>query len=114
MRAKGSTDGRPANRLVYVAPSPIHGNGLFASKPLLSGTLIGVYEGPMTDTDGSYVLWIDNGPGAGWTGYDGMNEMRFMNHADEPNAEMDGLYCYALQDIPRGAEITIDYGWNDS
>jgi SET domain-containing protein len=40
--------------------------------------------------------------------------MRFMNHANTPNAEMDGLDCYALQNIVAGAEITIDYGWNES
>ena len=52
--------------------------------------------------------------GADWTGYEGRNEMRFMNHSDDPNAEMDGLYCYAVRDIALGCEITIDYGWNDS
>jgi hypothetical protein len=40
--------------------------------------------------------------------------MRFLNHADRPNAEMDGLDCYALTLIPAGTEITIDYGWNDA
>jgi len=49
-----------------------------------------------------------------WTGYDGRNELRFMNHSDQPNAELDGLDCYALTDIQAGTEITIDYGWNDA
>ena len=102
------------NDRVYVAPSAIHGRGLFAARRLRAGQLIGVYRGPKVTRDDIYVLWIENETGNGWTGYEGENEMRFMNHADEPNAEMDGLYCYALKNISRGNEITIDYGWNDS
>ena len=104
---------RNSNRLVYVAPSPIHGRGLFAARPIEAGQLIGVYEGPEVAEDGAHVLWLQDDDG-GWRAYDGRNEMRFMNHADQPNAEMDGLECYALQDIATGAEITIDYGWGDS
>ena len=106
--------GNCGNELVYTAQSPIHGHGLFAARPLSAGQLIGVYEGPEVEDDDIYVLWIEDDNGENWTGYNGKNEMRFMNHADQPNAEMDGLYCYALNNIPRDAEITIDYGWNDS
>jgi len=102
------------NILVFVAPSAIHGRGLFATQALSAGQLIGVYEGPEVEEDGMYVLWIEDEAAGSWTGYDGINEMRFMNHADTPNAEMDGLNCYALAHIAAEAEITIDYGWNDS
>jgi SET domain-containing protein len=102
------------NERVYVARSPIHGHGLFAARPLLSGDFIGRYEGPEVTEDGIYVLWIENENGEDWTGYDGQNEMRFMNHSDSPTAEMDGLDCYALSDIDPDTEITIDYGWDDS
>ena len=81
---------------------------------LAAGELIGVYEGPQVEEDGTYVLWVEDEPGGGWTGYDGRNDMRFLNHSPAPNAEMDGLYCYALENIPAGREITIDYGWEDS
>lgn len=101
------------NSLVYIAASRIHGKGLFAARPLQSGQLIGVYDGPVVEEDGAHVLWIENGQG-GWTAYDGKNEMRYMNHADKPTAEMDGLHCYALVDMEANTEITIDYGWNDS
>jgi SET domain-containing protein len=97
-----------------VAPSPIHGQGLFAARTLPAGKLIGFYEGQQVEEDGIYVLWIEDEPGGSWTGYDGCNEMRFMNHSDRPNAEMDGLACYALEEIGPGTEITIDYGWSDS
>lgn len=102
------------NNKVLVRASPIHGRGLFAACTLAPGELIGVYAGPEVDEDGTYVLWIENEAGGTWTGFDGRNEMRFMNHADEPNAEMDGLECYALTEIQPGDEITIDYGWNDA
>ena len=103
-----------SNGLVFIASSPIHGQGLFAAQELTAGQLIGVYEGPIVEDDGMYVLWIEDEPGGGWTGYDGRNELRFMNHSDEPNAEMDGLRCYSLGIIQTGMEITIDYGWDDS
>lgn len=102
------------NKLVYVAPSEIHGKGLFAALPLQKGQLIGIYDGPVVDEDDIYVLWIEGDAGEEWTGYDGKNEMRFMNHAGSPTAEMDGLYCYALVNIETDTEITIDYGWDDS
>lgn len=102
------------NGLVFVARSAIHGQGLFAAIPLEAGQLIGVYEGEVVDEDDTYVLWIEDGDGKSWTGYDGINEMRFMNHSSNPNAEMDGLDCYATRDIVPGEEITIDYGWDES
>ena len=104
----------PENQLIFVDQSPIHGRGLFAASDLSEGEMIGVYEGPEVEEDGMYVLWVEDTPGGGWTGYDGGNDLRFMNHADRPNAELDGLNCYTLMDIPAGTEITIDYGWNDS
>lgn len=95
---------------LYVATSPIHGLGLFAARTLRAGELIGVYDGPQVTQDGPHVLWVEDEPDGAWTGYDGRNEMRYMNHSVRPNAEMDGLQCYALREIPRDAEITIDYG----
>jgi len=102
------------NPLVFIERSPIHGRGLFATTDLATGAMIGVYEGPVVEEDGMYVLWVEDTPGGKWTGYDGRNELRFMNHSDQPNAELDGLDCYALTDIQAGTEITIDYGWNDA
>lgn len=97
-----------------VAESPIHGKGLFAGVDLQPGEPIGQYDGPVVEENGMHVLWVENEESDGWIGYDGQNELRYMNHADRPNAEMDGLECYAIEFIPAGNEITIDYGWNDS
>jgi hypothetical protein len=106
------------NSLVYVASSPIHGEGLFAACALKAGQLIGFYKGDIVDahdhkSDGMHVLWIEEEDDH-WVGYDGKNSMRFMNHSDQPNAEMNELECYALVDIPARQEITIDYGWGET
>jgi SET domain-containing protein len=101
------------NYLVYVDSSSIHGEGLFAACELTAGQLIGNYQGPVVEQDGMYVLWIEQEEDV-WVGYDGRNCMRYLNHADSPNAEMDGLQCYALEDISINQEITIDYGWNEA
>ena len=104
---------RPENHRVYVARSPIHGQGLYAAEDLPGGQLIGIYDGPEVTEDGMHVLWVEDEPGGEWVGYDGQNEMRYMNHSPQPNAEMDGLNCYAISDIPPHTEITIDYGWDE-
>jgi SET domain-containing protein len=100
------------NDLCFVADSPVHGRGLFARCGISANTWIGHYDGPRTSKNGIHVLWVDEGEGVEekWIGYDGDNELRFLNHAKKPNAEMDGLDLYARREIKSGEEITIDYG----
>lgn len=101
------------NPLCFVAESPVHGRGLFARNDIPASTWIGHYDGPETMGNGMHVLWVDESEGnekESWVGYDGNNEVRFLNHAKNPNSEMDGLDLYALRDIRAGEEITIDYG----
>lgn len=99
------------NEHVHVGLSVIHGKGLFASRKLSSGLLIGIYEGEIVTADGMHVLWVEEEDGQ-WTGYNGNNPLRYMNHSSNPNAAMDGVECYAVQAIAAGEEITIDYGWD--
>ena len=101
-----------SNRLCYVAESNIHGNGLFARRDIQPNTWIGHYDGPQTQENGTYVLWVEADAGCEeeWLGYDGVNELRFLNHARQPNGMMDGLDLYAKRLIRAGEEITIDYG----
>lgn len=94
---------------VSVKRSGIHGRGLFAEEPIEAGTYIGRYEGPITRRNGAYVLWIIEEDGNAY-GINGKNEMRFVNHSDQPNAELHNEEFYALRDIRPGEEITIDYG----
>ncbi len=93
---------------VYSGPSDIHGKGLFAKQKIDQGTYIGTYKGPETQNDGTYVLWIYE-EGVEPTGRDGRNLLRYLNHADEGNAEFDGYDLYALKTIDPDEEITFNY-----
>jgi SET domain-containing protein len=100
------------NPLCVVADSPVHGQGLFARHDIPAGTWIGHYDGEETQENGMHVLWLEAGEDAVelWVGYNGNNELRFLNHAKQPNGEMHELDLYADRDIHAGEEITIDYG----
>ena len=92
-----------------VRDSPIHGKGLFATCTIPEGTLLGEYEGELTDENSIYVLWVEYDDGE-VVGIDGKNDLRFVNHSRSPNAEFWGNQLFALSDIHEGMEITFDYG----
>ena len=94
--------------LVYVAASPIHGRGVFAKKPIGAGTHIGTYEGPRAKRNGKYVLWVHDEDGT-VEARRGMNQLRYLNHTEEPNGEFDGFELYAIKNIKPGEEITFNY-----
>jgi len=87
--------GSPENPL-YVRKSEIHGNGLFASEPIIEGTMI-------------LVAFRESGK---------FNEMAGkINHQDSPNAapylEGTRVIVRAITDIEPDTEITVDYSdWN--
>ena len=97
------------NALVSVSESRIHGRGLFAARHIAKDRLIGRYEGPLTESSGSHVLWVEDERGR-WIGIEGSNQLRFVNHSEEPNAEFFGDELWSLRAIRRGEEITHDYG----
>lgn len=99
-----------SNPLAYVDASPIHGKGLFARVDIPEETFIGTYSGPATDVDGMHVLWLYNEETGEWEGIDGKNEMRFLNHSADPNAEWWDNELYSIRHIARGEEITFHYG----
>jgi len=101
----------------YVKSSPIHGIGVFAGEDIPIGSLVWEY---VTGFDqeigidnlptviqqyikdygnvvkpGSYLICGDNA--------------RFMNHSDSPNISGANDKNYALRDIMKGEEITVDY-----
>jgi SET domain-containing protein len=98
---------RLSNR-VRRGPSPIHGSGCFARVPFAAGDHIGTFEGPEVQDDGAHVLWVYD-PEAGAVARRGTNLLRWLNHSDEPNAELRGFDLYARRPIASDEEITIHY-----
>lgn len=91
--------------MTYVAPSGIHGLGLFARQAIVSGQVIGYVEGEETRDAGDHVLWVAEDQGIRVSCC-----LRYINHASPPNAcYYDDGSVVALRDIPAGEEITHDY-----
>ncbi len=97
------------NSYFYVEDSAIHGKGLFAKRPIKSGTYLGCYEGPVTTENDTHVLWAQMEDDR-WVGRDGRNVLRYLNHSKKPSAEFEGFDLYAVKDILPNQEVTIDYG----
>ena len=94
--------------MVVVRPSPIHGKGLFATREIRRGELIGRIKGKKTRRNGPYVLWISEHQGIEVEGV-----LKYINHAERPNAAYyDDLTVVALRRIREGEEITHCYGEN--
>ena len=87
-----------------VGRSSIHGAGCFATEVIRPGALIGRFDVEPADGDGPHVLWLGDEPLLV------TNELRYLNHAANPNAEMDDLEVRALRRIEPGEEITVHYG----
>lgn len=107
---------------IYVAPSDLHGKGVFAARDISEGEIIEICPVLLfpkaqlaairtTVLDDYYFDWGDDGA---WyalcLGYGSL-----YNHSYEPNAEygMDfdakTIDFYCLRDIPAGAEILVNY-----
>src|SRR6266702_2327556 len=111
---------------LIVQPSPVPGNGVFANQDIGRTELISEYKGArvlwqnVVQRASSYgktpghTFLFDVGNGTVIDGARGGNSVRWMNHSCEPNCKAyvsDGrVFIYALKDIRRGEELTIDYG----
>jgi hypothetical protein len=87
-----------------VRRSRIHGRGCFATERIRARALIGRCECRPAGRNGPHVLWLGDDPLLV------TNDLRYLNHADEPNAVLDELEVRALRVIAPGEEITIHYG----
>lgn len=92
--------------VVRVEPSPIHGLGLFAGRALPAEAVVGRLEGILTDEDGTHVLWLSEELAVEIT-----NDLRYVNHSDDPNCELTDLGLVTLRPVAEGEELTHDYGW---
>lgn len=113
--------------------SPIHGNGVFAARPIAKGEHIIVYKGKLlTDAraDELYGEGADTGHTFLFTlnehyvidGNKGGNTARWINHSCNPNCEAlilenedgnprhDEVHIDAIRDIASGEELTYNYG----
>ena len=107
----------------FLAPSPIHGIGIFTAEPIAKGAVIWRFAGgldavldaalllgapepirsylrrysyPHHEAADRIVLDVDNG--------------RFMNHSATPNTDFRQVGVgFALHDIAEGEELTCDY-----
>jgi SET domain-containing protein len=108
-RSKGRrAESNPMDR-IEVRRSPVHGRGVFARRRIREGAYIASFKGVRTEKDGEYVLWALDADGNEY-GIRGRNELRFLNHSLEPNAEFRGTDLYALRNIQPGSEIMLHYG----
>jgi SET domain-containing protein len=96
-------------RSIEVRASPLHGRGVFATRRIRAGAHIGAFEGKPTRRDGTHVLWVA-APNGGEIGIRGENDLRFLNHSQQPNAEFDGADLVATRNIQPCCEVTIHYG----
>lgn len=110
-------------RFVIKRGRPGTGTGLYADKDISKGDFVIEYTGKRIptkvadDMDSRYLFEIDKK----WTieGPTEINTAGYINHACIPNVEAeieeggdgeDHINFYALRDIHKGEEITIDYG----
>ena len=108
-----------------VRKSPVHGNGVFALRPIAAGERIIEYRGERISWDAATERAAERGGPVNHTFYfslaDGNvidggrrgNDARWINHACEPNCEAyeeDGrVYIHALRDIDAGEELNYNY-----
>jgi hypothetical protein len=117
---------KPSRSAVYeVRQSPVHGNGVFALRPIAAGERIIEYRGERITWDEATRRADERGGPVNHTFYfslaDGNvidggrrgNDARWINHACEPNCEAyedDGrVYIHALRDIDAGEELNYNY-----
>lgn len=99
----------PLEERISLADSPIHGLGCFARVTIARGEHIGTFVGREVCEDGPHVLWLCEPDGQVISAREGANLLRWLNHSDRPNAELDAFELYASREIAPGEEITIDY-----
>lgn len=113
--------------LTYVAPSPIHGQGVFALGDIRAGQIIQRCPSIILEPQWGQIqtvlhdylyCWPKEGDGRAVV----LGHGSLFNHDPKPNADWttdldSGMFTYlALRDIPAHQEIFIDYGqdyWNN-
>jgi SET domain-containing protein len=115
----------PAGPAWVAGPSPIHGRGLFAARPLATGERVLPYAGERIGKRESArraaargrgpVLLFELNSRHDLDGGVRSNPARFLNHSCAPNCEAVAVrgrvWIRARRAIARGEELTFDYGF---
>ena len=106
-----------------IRPSPIHGQGGFATRALSAGARVIEYQGELISKTESlrrceqgnpFIFYFDEEHDLDGTAKE--NAARFLNHSCAPNCEAqkigNRIWIVAARDIARGEELTFDYGYD--
>ena len=83
--------------------------GVVARQPIAAGQFIGYVDGDIVASPSEHTLQIGEAMHLRVT-----SVMRYLNHADAPNALVRGLTVLALEAIAPGQEVTIDYNCTEA
>ncbi|HJT63617.1 MAG TPA: SET domain-containing protein-lysine N-methyltransferase, partial [Candidatus Limnocylindria bacterium] len=113
--------------LFEVRPSPIHGLGVFACRPIAAGLRLIEYTGEVISDEEADRRYDDHAmerhetylfglaDGTCIDGAAGGNEAHLINHSCDPNCEaveVDGhIWIEAVRPIAAGEELTYDYAY---
>ena len=90
-----------------VRPSPIHGRGLFATRPIAAGSVLGRCRVIPARSRSIYELWLGDEVGS----VEVLCRFRYINHSRDANVVYyDDLTVVALRDIRAGEELLHGYG----
>ena len=120
-----SKDAAASDPLFEVRQSNVHGNGVFARRPIAAGQRIVEYKGQRISWDKAteraeqaggpvnHTFYFSLADGRVIDGGRNGNEARWINHACSPNCEAfedEGrVFIHAMQDIEEGAELNYNY-----
>lgn len=104
---------------IQIRDSPIHGRGLFAKKLIPKGTITWVLDEKKAEffTEKQYFALNHEKQKEIWNyGFDVgeitiliKDESKFENHSDSPNIKSISFIEYALKDIQKDDELTVNY-----
>ena len=101
----------PHSVLVDIGPSPINGRGCYAAEEMIAGQIIGMYEGRVcVSSPGKFALQCEAADGGPGYCIDGSGPLKYINHDEDGNTEICGVYVYATKTFPAGTELTLCYG----